>query len=188
MIRTPEDFKEGQLLLINKPLNWTSFDVVNKIRWHLKRYTKTKRFKVGHAGTLDPLATGLLLICTGKSTKTINALTGQPKSYLATIKLGEETPSYDGETEVCETHDISHLSVDDVEKAMQVFVGDIAQYPPVHSGVRKDGKRLYEYARAGKDVQVDPRHVSVSKFALVENKWPEIIAEVDCSKGTYIRR
>lgn len=174
-------------MLINKPLNWTSFDAVNKIRWNLKRYTKTKRFKVGHAGTLDPLATGLLLICTGKFTKKINQFMGLPKSYRATIKLGKETPSFDGETEVSKTHDISHLSITDVEQALKSFIGEVEQYPPVHSAVRKGGKRLYEYARAGKEVTVDPRQVHISRLELVENKWPEIVVDVDCSKGTYIR-
>ena len=174
-------------MLVNKPLNWTSFDAVNKIRWNLKRYTKTKRFKVGHAGTLDPLATGLLLICTGKFTKKINQFMGLPKSYRATIKLGKETPSFDGETEVSKTHDISHLSITDVEQALKSFIGEVEQYPPVHSAVRKGGKRLYEYARAGKEVTVDPRQVHISRLELVENKWPEIVVDVDCSKGTYIR-
>lgn len=174
-------------MLVNKPLNWTSFDAVNKIRWNLKRYTKTKRFKVGHAGTLDPLATGLLLICTGKFTKKINQFMGLPKSYRATIKFGEETPSFDGETEVSQTHDIRHLSIADVEQAIKSFVGEIEQYPPVHSAVRQGGKRLYEYARAGKAITVDPRQVHISRLELIENKWPEIVVDVDCSKGTYIR-
>lgn len=187
MAFTPQDFINGQVLLVNKPINWTSFDVVNKLRFNLRRFTGQKKIKVGHAGTLDPLATGLLLICTGKFTKKINEYQGLPKSYRATIKLGEETPSYDAETEVSKTWDISQLSVDQVKQAMQHFVGDVKQFPPVFSAVKKDGIRSYQLAREGVDVKLDAREITISEFELVESKWPEIVADVQCSKGTYIR-
>ena len=184
---SPEDFLTGQVLLINKPLGWTSFDVVNKIRYALRNYTGNKKIKVGHAGTLDPLATGLLIICTGKFTKRIDEYQGMPKSYRATIKLGAETPSYDAETQPSQTYDISHLNIEDVTAAMQNFVGELDQYPPIYSAIKQDGKKLYELARKGEEVELRARKVSVSKFDLVENRWPEIVADIDCSKGTYIR-
>ena len=184
---SPEDFLTGQVLLINKPLGWTSFDVVNKIRYALRNYTGNKKIKVGHAGTLDPLATGLLIICTGKFTKRIDEYQGMPKSYRATIKLGAETPSYDAETQPSQTYDISHLNIEDVTAAMQNFVGELDQYPPIYSAIKQDGKKLYELARKGEEVELRPRKVLVTKFELVENKWPEIVADIDCSKGTYIR-
>ena len=184
---SPEDFLTGQVLLINKPLGWTSFDVVNKIRYVLRNYTGNKKIKVGHAGTLDPLATGLLIICTGKFTKRIDEYQGMPKSYRATIKLGAETPSYDAETQPSQTYDISHLNIEDVTAAMQNFVGELDQFPPIYSAIKQDGKKLYELARKGEEVELRSRKVSVTKFELVENKWPEIVADIDCSKGTYIR-
>ena len=187
MIPSPEEFLTGQVLLINKPLGWTSFDVVNKIRYALRNYTGNKKIKVGHTGTLDPLAAGLLIVCTGKFTKRIDALQGMPKSYRATIKLGAETPSYDAETEPTQTYDISHLSIEEVVAAMQTFVGEIDQYPPIYSAIKQDGKKLYELARKGKEVELKPRKVTITRFELTENRWPELVAEVDCSKGTYIR-
>jgi len=183
----PEDFLSGQLLLVNKPLTWTSFDVVNKIRFVLRGYTGVKKIKVGHAGTLDPLATGLLLICTGRFTKRIDEFQGMPKSYRATILLGEETPSFDAETEVSQRYEISNLTIGDVEKAMSTFVGEIDQVPPIYSAIKKEGRKLYELAREGEEFKPSARRVNITKFALVENNWPEIIADVDCSKGTYIR-
>ena len=183
----PEDFLAGQLLLFNKPLNWTSFDVVNKVRFVLRKYTGNKKIKVGHAGTLDPLATGLLLVCTGRFTKRIDEFQGLPKSYRATIFLGAETPSFDGETEVSQSYDISSISIEDVVKAMKTFEGDIDQVPPIYSAIKKDGRKLYELAREGEDFKPSSRQVSITRFDLVENNWPQIIADVDCSKGTYIR-
>ena len=183
----PEDFLSGQLLLINKPLTWTSFDAVNKIRYVLRKYTGNKKIKVGHAGTLDPLATGLLLICTGKYTKRIDTYQGMPKAYRATIKLGEETPSFDAETEVSVTHNIGHITVEQVVNAMQSFVGEIDQVPPIYSAIKKDGRKLYEMARLGEEVAAKSRRVEITHFALVENNWPEIVADIECSKGTYIR-
>lgn len=187
MIPSPEEFLTGQILLINKPLGWTSFDVVNKLRFALRNYTGNKKIKVGHAGTLDPLATGLLIVCTGKFTKRIDELQGMPKSYRATIRLGAETPSYDAETEPTQTYDISHLSIEEVVAAMQTFVGEIDQYPPIYSAIKQDGKKLYELARKGKEVELKSRKVTITRFELIENRWPELVAEVDCSKGTYIR-
>lgn len=184
---SPQDFLDGQLLLINKPKTWTSFDVVNKIRYTLRDYTRQKKIKVGHAGTLDPLATGLLIVCTGKATKQISQVQGLDKEYVATIKLGAETPSYDAETEESQIHDISQLTVDQVEEAMRSFIGQIDQVPPMYSAVKQDGKRLYELARKGEEVEVKSRQVHIHEFELQENKWPEIVAKVTCSKGTYIR-
>jgi tRNA pseudouridine55 synthase len=153
----------------------------------LRNYTGNKKIKVGHAGTLDPLATGLLLVCTGKATKQINQLQGLPKSYVATIKLGAETPSYDAETEETETYDIDGLTQPAVVAAMQSFVGEIEQVPPMYSAVKQDGKKLYELARKGKKVDVKSRNVTITKFEITETRWPEIVTEIDCSKGTYIR-
>ncbi len=184
---SPQEFLDGQLLLIDKPKGWTSFDVVNKLRFALRSYTGNKKIKVGHAGTLDPLATGLLLVCTGKATKQINQLQGLPKSYVTTIKLGAETPSYDAETEETETYDIDGLIQPAVVAAMQSFVGEIEQVPPMYSAVKQDGKKLYELARKGKKVEVKPRKVTITKFEIIETRWPEIVTEIDCSKGTYIR-
>ena len=184
---SPQEFLDGQLLLIDKPKTWTSFDVVNKIRYTLRDYTGKKKIKVGHAGTLDPLATGLLIVCTGKSTKRINQVQGLDKEYVATIKLGAETPSYDAETEESHIHDISHLTIDQVEEAMHSFIGQIDQIPPIYSAVKQDGKRLYELARKGEEVEVKSRQVHIHEFEMLENKWPEILAKVTCSKGTYIR-
>ena len=187
MMPSPEDFLNGQVLLINKPLGWTSFDVVNKIRFALRKYTGNKKIKVGHAGTLDPLATGLLIVCTGKFTKRIDALQGMPKSYRATIKFGGQTPTYDAETEPSQTYDISHLTIEDVNAAIQKFVGELDQFPPIYSAIKQDGKKLYELARKGEEVALRARKVLVTKFELVENRWPEVVADIDCSKGTYIR-
>ena len=187
MIPSPEEFLTGQILLINKPLGWTSFDVVNKLRFALRNYTGNKKIKVGHAGTLDPLATGLLIVCTGKFTKRIDALQGLPKSYRATIKLGAETPSYDAETEPSQIYDISGVTLEAVVAAMRTFVGEIDQLPPMFSAIKQDGKKLYELARKGKEVELKPRKVTITRFELTENRWPELVAEVDCSKGTYIR-
>lgn len=174
-------------MLINKPLGWTSFDVVNKLRYTLRTYTGNKKIKVGHAGTLDPLATGLLIICTGKMTKQIEEFQGMPKRYRATIKLGAETPSYDAETEVSQIYDIDKLTEVDVKQAMQTFVGKIEQLPPMFSAIKQDGKKLYELARKGKQLDLKPRPVEIFSFDLIENRWPEIVVYIHCSKGTYIR-
>ena len=177
------NFAEGELLLINKPLRWTSFDVVGKIRNSLKPL----KLKVGHAGTLDPLATGLLLICTGKLTKQIDSYQASEKEYTGTMVLGATTPSYDMETEVDQTFDISNITTEQILANCAQFMGDIQQYPPAHSAVKINGERLYEKARRGEEVEQRARFVSISEFELTRIALPEIDFRVVCSKGTYIR-
>ncbi len=184
---TEEEFKAGQVLLFDKPLDWTSFQLVNKVRWLIRKNFKIKKIKVGHAGTLDPLATGLLIICTGKATKTIDLIQGQEKEYTGTFTLGATTPSYDMETEVDQKFPTQHLSEEKIREATEVFLGDIQQYPPVFSALKKDGKRLYEYARKGEQVQVSARNVNISDFEITKITFPEVHFRVVCSKGTYIR-
>ncbi|MGO2357407.1 tRNA pseudouridine(55) synthase TruB [Mesonia sp.] len=184
---TDEDFKNGQVLLFDKPLEWTSFQLVNKVRWLIRQNYGIKKIKVGHAGTLDPLATGLLIICTGKFTKRIQELQGLEKEYTGTFTLGGTTPSYDLETEIDETFSTDHLSEEILENAIPQFLGEIEQYPPIFSALKKDGKRLYEYARKGEEVKIDPRKVSISSFSLTRINVPEVDFRVRCSKGTYIR-
>lgn len=184
---TAEDFKNGQILLFDKPLEWTSFQLVNKVRWLIRSHCGIKKIKVGHAGTLDPLATGLLIICTGKFTKRIHELQGQEKEYTGTFNLGATTPSYDLETEVDNTFPIDHLNEEVLNNAVPQFLGEIEQYPPVFSALKKDGKRLYEYARKGEEVKIDSRKVSISSFTLTRINLPEVDFQVRCSKGTYIR-
>ncbi|KOY51449.1 tRNA pseudouridine(55) synthase TruB [Polaribacter dokdonensis] len=184
---TEEDFKNGQVLLIDKPLTWTSFQAVNKIRWHIKQRFNLKKIKVGHAGTLDPLATGLLIICTGKQTKEINTYQGQIKEYTGTFTLGATTPSYDLETEVNETFSIDHITEDLLNQTTQKFIGDIDQKPPIFSAIKKDGKRLYELARKGETTEIKSRTVTVSEFEITKIALPNVEFRVVCSKGTYIR-
>lgn len=184
---TPEEFKEGQILLFDKPLNWTSFQLVNKARWLIRKSCNIKKIKVGHAGTLDPLATGLLVICTGKFTKRIEQFQGQEKEYTGTFTLGATTPSYDMETEVDETFPVDHISENNITNVTFDFIGEIEQVPPVFSALKKDGKRLYEYARNGEDVEVKSRKVTITEFEITEIKFPEVDFRVVCSKGTYIR-
>jgi len=186
-LKNKEDFLDGQLLLIDKPLGWSSFQAVNKLKWAIRRKFDLKKIKIGHAGTLDPLATGLLLICTGKFTKRINELQGQAKEYTGIITLGATTPSYDLETEVDETFPIEHISEELVHSAVQKFIGEIEQTPPIFSALKKDGKRLYEYAREGKEVEIKKRQVTVSEFEITEVKLPMLKFRILCSKGTYIR-
>lgn len=184
---TAEDYQSGQILLIDKPLHWTSFQVVNKLRWELKQKFKLKNIKVGHAGTLDPLATGLLIICTGKMTKQIDTFQAQIKEYTGTLVLGSTTPSYDLETEINETFPTDHITPSLIEATTKQFLGDIQQYPPVFSAIKKDGKRLYEFARAGENVEIKSRTVSISEFEITKIDIPNIDFRVVCSKGTYIR-
>jgi len=179
----PFNFAEGELLLINKPYNWTSFDVVGKIRNSLKPL----KLKVGHAGTLDPLATGLLIICTGKLTKQIDTFQAEEKEYTGTMVLGESTPSYDMETDADATFDISNITEEQVYAATAQFTGDIQQYPPAHSAVKINGERLYEKARRGEEVELRTRFVTVSAFEITRIALPEVDFRVVCSKGTYIR-
>lgn len=177
------NFADGELLLINKPYKWTSFDVVGKIR----NSFKPLKLKVGHAGTLDPLATGLLIICTGKLTKKIDEFQAQEKEYTGTMVIGASTPSYDLETEIDETFDISHLDEEKIRANTLQFIGDLDQYPPAHSAVKVDGERLYMKARRGENVELKTRKVSISTFEITRVELPEIDFRVVCSKGTYIR-
>ncbi|XCF06822.1 tRNA pseudouridine(55) synthase TruB [Tamlana crocina] len=184
---TAEDYLSGQVLLIDKPLHWTSFQVVNKLRWEIRQAFKLKKIKVGHAGTLDPLATGLLVICTGKMTKQIDSFQAQIKEYTGTFVLGSTTPSYDLETEINDTFPTEHISETLIRNNTKQFLGDIEQFPPVFSAIKKDGKRLYEFARAGESVEVKPRTVSISEFEITNISGLNIDFRVVCGKGTYIR-
>jgi tRNA pseudouridine55 synthase len=172
---------EGRVLLVNKPLDWTSFDVVNKLRYRLKIK------KIGHAGTLDPLATGLLIICVGKMTKRIEEYMGLEKEYTGTMVIGQTTPSHDLETEVSEKTDISHITESQIVSAVTPFLGKIQQLPPIHSAIRIGGKRAYSFARKGHDVELQPREVVVREFEITKIDVPEVHFRIVCSKGTYIR-
>lgn len=183
-----EDYQEGQILLIDKPLKWSSFQAVNKLKFGLIKELKLpKKFKIGHAGTLDPLASGLLLICTGKFTKRIEELQGQAKEYTGTITVGATTPSYDLETEINATFPTEHITETLISETLPQFIGEIDQKPPVFSAIKKDGKRLYESARAGIEVEIKTRKVTVSEFEITRIALPEIDFRIVCSKGTYIR-
>ncbi len=184
---TGEDFKNGQVLLIDKPLTWTSFQAVNKLRWEIRQAFNIKKIKVGHAGTLDPLATGLLIICTGKMTKQIDTFQGQDKEYTGTFVLGSTTPSYDLETEIDQTFPTDHITDDNIHKVANSFIGDTEQFPPIFSALKKDGKRLYDYAREGKTVEIKPRTIRISEFEITNIDRTKIQFRVVCSKGTYIR-
>jgi tRNA pseudouridine55 synthase len=177
------NFAEGELLLVNKPYTWTSFDVVGKLR----NSFKPLKLKVGHAGTLDPLATGLLIICTGKMTKQIDVFQAEEKEYTGTLVLGGTTPSYDMETAINEKFDISQLKEQEIRNACKQFMGDIQQYPPAHSAIKIDGERLYEKARRGEEVELRPRSVTLNEFEITRIELPEVDFRVVCSKGTYIR-
>lgn len=184
---TAEDYLSGQVLLIDKPLEWTSFQVVNKLRWELKQAFKIKKIKVGHAGTLDPLATGLLVICTGKMTKQIDGFQGQIKEYTGTITLGSTTASFDLESDINETFPTHHITEDLIKETSKQFIGTLEQIPPVFSALKKDGKRLYEFARAGQTVAIKPRTVTISAFEITQIDHLQVHFRVVCSKGTYIR-
>jgi tRNA pseudouridine55 synthase len=181
------DFKAGEVLLVNKPLHWTSFDVVNKLRYHIKQKLGVKKIKVGHAGTLDPLADGLLIICTGKKTKTINDFMGLPKTYTGTITLGATTPSYDLETEIDQTFPLNELTPDEIKTTVESMVGDYDQYPPIFSAKKVKGKKAYDLARAGKEVALKPKNITIHAFEITGIELPEVHFRIACSKGTYIR-
>jgi tRNA pseudouridine55 synthase len=181
------NFQEGATILVDKPYGWTSFDVVNKIRWNLKRKLGVKKIKVGHAGTLDPLATGLLVICTGKHTKLIESLTGAPKTYTGTFLVGKTSPSFDLETEYNEELPIVHINEDLIESVRKTFLGIQMQTPPIFSAKQIDGKRAYDFARAGKEVVMKQAQIEISHFELNSERFPEIDFKISCSKGTYIR-
>lgn len=184
---TSKNYKEGQVILIDKPLEWTSFQAVNKVRWLIKKQFGIKKIKVGHAGTLDPLATGLLIICSGKFTKKIDTYQAQEKEYTGTFTLGATTPSYDLETEIDQTFDISKITSEMINATTKQFIGEIQQRPPVFSALKKEGKRLYEYARNGEEVDIPLRTVIISEFEITNIDLPKIDFRVVCSKGTYIR-
>jgi tRNA pseudouridine55 synthase len=176
-----KEYAEGQILLIDKPTAWTSFDVVNKIRYALKR------IKVGHAGTLDPLATGLLILCTGKFTKRLNEFSGLDKTYEGIITLGASTPSFDSETPFNNTFDTSGISAEAIRNAVKQLTGEIQQVPPIYSALKKDGQAAYISARKGEDIKMEPRTVTVKQFNIVKIEMPHVHFVVECSKGTYIR-
>lgn len=182
-----EQFLNGEIILIDKPLDWTSFQVVNKIRWLIRSTFGIRKIKVGHAGTLDPLASGLLILCTGRMTKSIEQFMGQEKEYTGTFTLGATTPSYDLETEIDNTFPTDHITEELLHNTLGQFVGTIDQYPPVFSALKKDGKRLYEFAREGIEVEIPARKVNIRSFGLIQKAIPKVDFEVICSKGTYIR-
>lgn len=185
---TAQDYQEGQVILIDKPLHWTSFQAVNKLKYTLiNKAGLPKKFKIGHAGTLDPLASGLLIVCTGKFTKTISEIQGQAKEYTGTFYIGATTPSYDLETEIDQTFPTSHINEDLIHETVKQFLGEIDQVPPIFSAIKKDGKRLYEHARAGEEVEIQSRKTTIYEFEITRIALPEIDFRVKCSKGTYIR-
>ncbi|MDB2675570.1 tRNA pseudouridine(55) synthase TruB [Flavobacteriales bacterium] len=181
------DFLEGHLLLVNKPLRWTSFDAVKKIRNTLRTHLQVKKIKVGHAGTLDPLADGLLIVCTGKFTKRINDFQSQEKEYTGKFILGATTPSFDLETEVDKTYPIDHITENDLKDVAHSLTGEILQQPPIYSAIKQNGKRLYEHARKGESVKIKERLVNVSEFEITKVELPTVYFRIVCSKGTYIR-
>lgn len=183
-----EEILAGKVLLIDKPLTWSSFQAVNKLKYALKRhFDLPKKFKIGHAGTLDPLASGLLIVCTGKHTKKITEIQAQEKEYTGTIFIGATTPSYDLETEINARFPTAHLTETLILETTKEFIGEIDQKPPVFSAIKKDGKRLYEHARAGEVVEIKARKTTIYEFEITRIQFPEIDFRVRCSKGTYIR-
>ncbi|MDR0811357.1 MAG: tRNA pseudouridine(55) synthase TruB [Paludibacter sp.] len=181
------NFLEGEILYIDKPLHWTSFDAVNRIRWKLRKTLKIKNLKVGHAGTLDPLATGVLIICTGKATKRIEEFQSQTKEYIATLRLGATTPSFDLELPIDATFPTEHITAELVRKVIPQFVGEIWQTPPAYSAVKIDGKRAYDYAREGKEVEIAKKLLVIDEIEILKFENLELKIRVVCSKGTYIR-
>ena len=181
------DFKEGEILYFNKPLKWTSFALVAKVRYHISRRLGVKKIKVGHAGTLDPLATGVMVVCTGKATKRIEEFQYHTKEYIATLRLGATTPSFDLEKEIDATYPVSHITREKVEAVLKTFLGRIEQVPPMFSACKIDGKRAYDLARSGKEVELKPKTLVIDEIELLEYDLPVIKIRVVCSKGTYIR-
>lgn len=182
-----ESLREGKTIAVDKPLDWTSFDVVNKIKHSIRKTHKIKKFKVGHAGTLDPRATGLLIVCIGRATKTIPEIMGASKKYVATLELGATTPSYDTETEPDEFFPTEHITRQLIESVLPQFTGDIMQVPPIYSALKKDGKRLYEMARKGQEVEVSARPIVIHSIEILEWDEKRLVLDVHCGKGTYIR-
>jgi tRNA pseudouridine55 synthase len=178
---------EGEIFNVKKPLNWTSFNLVNKLRWKLQKTLKIKKIKVGHAGTLDPLATGVMIICTGKKTKLIESFQYQTKEYVATLMLGATTPCFDQEQPIDATYPVEHISRELIDKVIPTFLGEIWQVPPVYSAVKVDGKRAYDYAREGQEVELKAKLLVIDEIEVLDFRLPELKIRVVCSKGTYIR-
>lgn len=181
------DFEAGEIFLIDKPLEWTSFDVVNFVRALIKRFHGIRKLKVGHAGTLDPLATGLLIICTGRMTKQIDTFQAIDKVYTGTMILGQTTPTFDLESEPDNFFPVDGISTQQIEEARSRFIGEIKQHPPKYSAIKINGKRAFDYARSDEEIELKARTVHINKFNLALERFPEIDFEVECSKGTYIR-
>jgi len=181
------NFEEGEILFFNKPLHWTSFDLVNKVRYRISKFLKVKKIKVGHAGTLDPLATGVMIICTGKATKRIEEFQYQTKEYVATLRLGATTPSFDLETTIDRTYETAHITREQVEQILPQFVGSIEQIPPAFSACKVNGDRAYVLARKGQDVELKPKLLVIDEIELLDFRPDELKIRVVCSKGTYIR-
>ncbi|MBP9016203.1 MAG: tRNA pseudouridine(55) synthase TruB [Paludibacteraceae bacterium] len=181
------DVREGEVFFVDKPLHWTSFNVVNRLRWKIKKTAKIKKIKVGHAGTLDPEATGVMIICTGKATKQIDNYQAQTKEYIAELKLGETTPSFDLELPVDAIYPTEHISRDLIDSVLLSFVGEIDQVPPVFSAVKVDGKRAYQYARNGEEVELKSKKLVIDELEILNFSMPLLTLRIVCSKGTYIR-
>ena len=181
------DYQAGEVILIDKPLGWTSFDIVNKVRWRIKHTLKLKKIKVGQAGTLDPLASGLLILCTGKFTKNIEEYQAQEKEYLATFRLGATTPCFDLEKEIDRIFPTEHITKELIYQAVETFKGTIQQTPPIFSAVKIAGTRAYDSARANKEVIIEPRTIHIAEFEITNINFPDVEARIVCSKGTYIR-
>lgn len=183
----PFNFEEGEVLLINKPLGWTSFDVVNRLRIAIRECLGIKKIKVGHAGTLDPLADGLLILCTGKFTKQIDDYQAQEKEYIGTFTLGATTPSFDLEHDIDERYEYKHITPEMITRVVESFTGNIEQIPPVFSAIKINGKRAYKFARKEKELKLEPRPITISQFEITGTELPDVHFKVSCSKGTYIR-
>jgi tRNA pseudouridine55 synthase len=181
------DFQSGAILCFDKPLDWTSFDVVNKVRLIICKKLKTKKIKVGHTGTLDPKATGLVIVCTGKTTKTIETLQLEEKEYIATLKLGATTPSFDLETEEDSTFPTQHITLDVVELKLKEMIGEIDQIPPIYSAIKVNGKRAFDFARGGKELELNSRKILINEIEILRFELPELVLRISCGKGTYIR-
>lgn len=184
---TLQDYKEGQVILINKPLEWSSFGIVSKVRNLICKKYGIKKLKVGHAGTLDPLATGLLILCTGKKTKEIDLFQAQEKEYIAKLTFGGITPSYDAETDVTESFDYSGITVENLRGVLDTFTGDILQVPPIYSAKYIDGKRAYSRARNGEEISLPARNITIHSIEILKFELPIVELKVSCGKGTYIR-
>ena len=181
------DFQSGAIICFDKPLDWTSFDVINKVRWMICKKIKVKKLKVGHTGTLDPKATGLVIVCTGKATKTIETLQLEEKEYIATLKLGATTPSFDLETEEDNNFPTQHISFEMVEQKLKEFIGEIDQVPPVFSAIKVNGKRAFDFARGGKELELHARKIEIKEIEVLKFESPQLIIRITCGKGTYIR-